>query len=140
MAFSETLMSPSALRFALVMACALATTACDSPLAPITLDGLCILPPCPPIVNNDASPWIEVHAQRTTVHPGDTVRITAIYHDSTDRVVPNVQFTWRVGPTGVLDVDSTGLMRAVAVGEDYVEAYYGDRSGIVAIRVTPRGG
>lgn len=134
-------MSPSGLRFALVVSCLLATTACDAPLGPITFDDIDFgPPPCPPIGSNCGSPWIEVNAERTTVHPGDTVRMVAIYHDSTDAVVPGVRFTWRVGPSGALEVDSTGLMRAVGVGEDYVEAYYGDRSGIVAIRVTRRGG
>ena len=86
-------------------------------------------------------PWLELAPDTDTVVVGDTTRLVAIVHASGGAVVPNAKVGWSVvGEPGVVSVDSTGLVRGLAVGVRYVRASSADNPsvGFSLVTVLPR--
>ena len=70
-----------------------------------------------------------------TIAPGDTLRFTAEAFDENDRAVLGAEFNWMSGDRSVATVDSSGLVRGVAVGEATISATAGSARGTARIAV-----
>ncbi len=64
---------------------------------------------------------------------GQSVRLTAEVVDHDGRVLPGVAVSWSSGDAAVASVDSSGLVRGVAVGEATITATVGSARGTARI-------
>jgi hypothetical protein len=87
--------------------------------------------PTPP----DLVRQVEVTAPLSSVHVGDTMRVSAVARDARGTVVAGVIFSWSSSDTLVARVSAGGLLTAVAPGSATIRASASGRVGEAAISV-----
>lgn len=110
----------------MLVVAALATAACDD---------------SGPVVPDDPAPAIhQVVIWPRALYlavPGDSSRITAVALDKIGREIAGAPFTWSVSDSGVITVDSTGLVTGLALGTASVAAATGGVRGDIDVEVDP---
>jgi hypothetical protein len=80
---------------------------------------------------------VVVTAARSTLAPGDTLRLTAQVMDGDGRVLPNAAVTWSSTTAAVASVDAGGLVTADSIGATTIVATAGGREGVTDLLVFP---
>jgi len=84
---------------------------------------------------------ITVSPSSATLHPGDTVQLTATPHDSAGNVLAGRTITWSSDSGAVATVNSSGVVTGVAAGAATIRATSEGKTGTATITVTaPSGG
>ena len=91
-------------------------------------------PPPPPVASVSVSP------SSASLHPGDTVHLTATPRDSGGNALTGRTITWSSDSTAVATVNSSGLVTGVAAGSSTVRATSEGKTGTAAVTVTPTSG
>lgn len=80
---------------------------------------------------------IAVEPRGASLVVGDTVRLSAEARDANSNPVPESSFLWGSARADVADVDSTGLVRALSVGEATIAATSAEVTGTATVTVAP---
>jgi RHS repeat-associated protein len=80
---------------------------------------------------------IRVHGYKQELSVGQQQQLTALAVDATDGVIDGLRFTWSSSNPAVAEIDQTGIVKALALGEVELAASADQLQGSARLRVIP---